>query len=155
MTSNPSSAALSSVLQSEFVHRWDVRIYYDDTDSTGLVYHANYLRFAERARTDMLRDLGFDHTRLLAEDGIAMVVRRLSADYRQPARLDDLLRVETRIRTLRGASMDLDQTIRRNGIDLVRISLKLACITADGRATRVPPALHTVFGRLVDRSVDS
>lgn len=135
-----------------YVHEQTVRIYYEDTDSTGLVYHANYLRFAERARTDMLRDFGFDHTRLQRNEGVAFVVRNLFADFRQPARLDDLLQVQTRVRELRGASMDLDQSIRRNGLDLVRISLKLACITADGRATRVPPQLHAVFCQLVQSS---
>lgn len=142
----------SSPFPSDYVHEQSVRIYYDDTDSTGLVYHANYLRFAERARTDMLRDFGFEHTRLLEDEGIAFVVRNLSADFRQPARLDDLLLVQTRIREVRGASMNMDQRICRNGVDLVRITLKLACITADGRATRVPPQLHAVFCQLVQSS---
>jgi acyl-CoA thioester hydrolase len=142
----------SADLTPDYVHEQTVRIYYEDTDSTGLVYHANYLRFAERARTDMLRDFGFDHTRLLQQDGVAFVVRNLFADFRQPARLDDLLLVETRVRELRGASMNLDQQICRNGVDLVRITLKLACITVDGRATRVPPQLHAVFCPLVQSS---
>lgn len=132
-----------------YVHVHEVRIYYEDTDSSGLVYHANYLRFAERARTEMLRDFGFDHPRLLAEAGIAFVVRHLAADFRAPARLDDRVRVETRVAGQRGASLDLEQVIVGNGIDLVRIKLKLACINSDGRATRVPEDLHRVFGRLL------
>jgi tol-pal system-associated acyl-CoA thioesterase len=136
----------------DYVHEQAVRIYYEDTDSTGFVYHANYLRFAERARTDMLRDFGFEHTRLLQDEKVAFVVRNLFVDFRRPAHLDDLLNVQTRIRAVRGASMELEQRICRNGIDLVRISLKLACITADGRATRVPPQLHAVFCRLVQSS---
>jgi acyl-CoA thioester hydrolase len=135
-----------------FVHGYRVRIYYEDTDSSGLVYHANYLRFAERARTEMLRDLGFDHPALLAEGGVAFVVRQLAADFRAPARLDDLLVVETRIKSQRGAQVDLQQSIVRNGIDLVQITLKLACITRDGRPTRVPAALSAVFGRLIDNN---
>lgn len=137
---------------SDYVHVHTVRIYYEDTDSTGLVYHANYLRFAERARTDMLRDFGFDHTHLLQQDRVAFVVRNMFVDFRLPARLDDLLHVETRVKELRGASMSLEQQICRNDIDLVRITLKLACITADGRATRMPPYLHAVFCPLVQSS---
>jgi acyl-CoA thioester hydrolase len=132
------------------VHVHWVRVYYEDTDSSGLVYHANYLRFAERARTEMLRGFGFLHPELLDRHGIAFVVRHLAADFRAPARLDDLLRVETRVAAQRGASVDLDQVILSNGIDLVRIRLKLACITRDGRATRVPEDLHRVFGRLLE-----
>ncbi len=136
----------------DYVHVSTVRIYYEDTDSTGFVYHANYLRFAERARTDMLRDFGFDHTRLREKEGVAFVVRHLSADYRQPAHLDDLLHIRTQVSELRGASMSVDQRICRDGLDLVRIRLKLACIAADGRATRLPPLLHTVFCQLVQGS---
>lgn len=135
-----------------FVHRHGVRIYYEDTDSSGFVYHANYLRFAERARTEMLRTFGFHHPALLAGDGVAFVVRHLAADFRAPAHLDDLLVVETRIKSQRGASVDLQQSIVRNGIDLVRITLKLACITRDGRPTRVPAALGAIFGRLIDNN---
>ena len=135
-----------------FVHLHRVRIYYEDTDSSGLVYHANYLRFAERARTEMLRELGFVHPALLASDGIAFVVRHLAADFRAPARLDDLLVVETRVKSRQGASLDLHQSIIRDGIDLVQLTLKLACVTADGRPTRVPAALRAVFGRLIDNS---
>ena len=132
-----------------YVHEQPVRIYYEDTDSTGFVYHANYLRFAERARTDMLRDFGFDHTRLAQRDGVAFVVRSLSVDFLRPAHLDDLLLVQTRVTEMRGASMRMEQRLCRNGIDLVRITLKLACITVDGRATRVPPQLYAVFCKLV------
>ena len=135
-----------------YVYEQSVRIYYEDTDSTGLVYHANYLRFAERARTDMLRTFDFDHTSLSRDYGVAFVVRSLSADFRQPARLDDLLQLRTWVTEMRGASMLLVQQISCNGIDLVRISLKLACITADGRATRVPPPLYAVFCQLVQNN---
>jgi acyl-CoA thioester hydrolase len=135
-----------------FVHRHRVRIYYEDTDSSGLVYHANYLRFAERARTEMLREFGFVHPALLAADGIAFVVRHLAADFRAPARLDDLLVVETRIKSQRGASVNLQQSIVGNGIDLVEIRLKLACITREGRPTRVPAALNAIFGRLIENN---
>ena len=135
-----------------FVHLFRVRIYYEDTDSSGLVYHANYLRFAERARTEMLRDFGLVHPALLARHGVAFVVRHLAADFRAPARLDDLLVVETRIKSQRGASVDLRQSIVGNGIDLVEIRLKLACITRDGRPTRVPAALNEIFGRLIDNN---
>lgn len=135
-----------------FVHLHRVRIYYEDTDSSGLVYHANYLRSAERARTEMLREFGFVHPALLAGDGVAFVVRHLAADFRAPARLDDLVAVETRVKSQHGASLDLLQDITRDGIDLVQLKVKLACITPDGRPTRVPAALRAAFGRLIDNS---
>jgi acyl-CoA thioester hydrolase len=132
-----------------FVHSWPVRIYYEDTDCSGLVYHANYLRFAERARTEMLRSFGVRHRELWEGAGIAFVVRHLSADYRAPARLDQAITVETRVRRVSGASIELAQSIVSDGIDLVRINLKLACITTDRRVARVPSALHAVLARLV------
>jgi acyl-CoA thioester hydrolase len=97
----------------------------------------------------MLRGFGFTHPVLLGATGIAFVVRHLSADFRRPARLDDLLGVETRVAAQHGASLDLDQRIIGNAVDLVRIKLKLACIRADGRPARVPDDLHRVFGRLI------
>src|ERR1700688_4504799 len=89
-------------------HSMKLRVYYEDTDAAGIVYYANYLKFAERGRTEMMRVLGFAHSRIEAETGIVFTVRRLSADYRTPARLDDALSVDTRIVEIGGATRPLD-----------------------------------------------
>ncbi len=87
------------------VHRFPVRVYYEDTDAAGIVYYANYLKFAERGRTELMRSLGIDHTRTYADTGIVFTVRRLSVDYRLPGRLDDALTVETRITEIGAATL--------------------------------------------------
>lgn len=128
-------------------HLHPVRVYYEDTDAGGIVYHSCYLNFAERARTEMVRDLGISQQRLL-QDGTAFAVRRAVVDFLRPARLDDLLTVETELRSIGGASLDLDQTIRRNddGTELVRIEVRLGYITLSGRPTRLPAAMRDLFG---------
>ena len=129
-------------------HVLPLRVYYEDTDTTGAVYYANYLRYAERGRTELLRALDADHPRLMAEDGIHFVVRRCCADYRRPARLDDRLEVRTRVAEIRRASMRVEQVVRRDGEDLVRLEVRLACVSHDGRPARVPPRLREKFTRL-------
>ncbi len=119
-------------------HVYRVRIYYEDTDAGGIVYYANYLKFAERARTELLRHLGVEQARLMSGDGIAFAVRHLSADYLRPARLDDLLEVHTRIVKVGGASLQLKQAVRRDGADLVRFEVRLACLALSGRGRPVP-----------------
>jgi acyl-CoA thioester hydrolase len=127
-----------------------VRVYYEDTDAAGLVYYANYLKFAERARTEMLRRLGIEQEKLRAETGLTLVVRRCSADYLLPARLDDDLVVATRLAALAGASLDLDQEVLRGGATLVRLALQIACLGAKGRPHRLPAVLRTALGSLND-----
>jgi len=131
------------------VHRLPVRVYYEDTDAAGIVYYANHLKFAERARTEMLRCLGLDHTRLREAYGLAFAVRRCAADYLGPARLDDLLEVETRIVGLGGASIDLVQEVRCAGRVIVRLEVRLALLGADLRPARLPGALHRIIAPLV------
>jgi acyl-CoA thioester hydrolase len=127
------------------VHLFPVRVYYENTDAGGFVYHANYLQFAERARTEMLRGLGMQQSRLAAEDGILFVIRRCIADFLAPARLDDQLVVASRLLDVRGASIDLEQNVTRDGLDLVRLRVKLACMDNDGRATRLPPSVRAAL----------
>lgn len=121
------------------------RVYYEDTDAAGLVYYANYLRFAERARTEALREGGCDHAQLFRDTGVALVVRRCVVDYLAPARLDDMLSIETRVVAVRGATIDLLQTVRRGESDLVRIEIRLVAMTRDGRPTRIPAAVRAVL----------
>jgi tol-pal system-associated acyl-CoA thioesterase len=118
-----------------------VRVYYEDTDAGGIVYYANWLRFFERARTDWLRALGAAHTRLAEEDGLAFVVREIAVDYRRPARLDDMLRIEVRVLEARHASWTLWQSARRAGESdlLVGATVRIAAIRRDdGRPTGFP-----------------
>src|SRR5918996_5274032 len=96
------------------IHRFPLRVYYEDTDAGGVVYHASYLRFAERARTEMMRCLGLEHSSLRAGLGLAFTVRRCVVDYLAPAHLDDHLEVRTGLARIGGASLDLEQRIFRD-----------------------------------------
>jgi acyl-CoA thioester hydrolase len=129
-------------------HSLLIRVYYEDTDAAGIVYHANYLRFAERARTEMLRLLGIEQEKLRAEQGVAFAVRRCTVDYRAPARLDDEIEVETRLVQLRRASLDIDHRIRRRGRELAQLAVQVACIDAAGRPTRLPLPLRAALTSL-------
>src|SRR5271154_7207748 len=111
MNGNPASIA------AQRPHRYTLRVYYEDTDAGGVVYHANYLRFAERARTEALRDLGVPHAEMAEQHGLMFMVRRVKLDYLKPARLDDSLLVVTRPLEIRLASMDLQQSFVRRETD--------------------------------------
>lgn len=129
------------------VHAWPVRVYFEDTDAGGVVYHGNYLKFAERARTELLRAGGFDHTGLAKEHAVLIVVRDCTMEFIAPARLDDALEVRSRVTTIGGASLTMRQEVFRPmpevGGDklLVRLDLRLACIDREFRPARLPPAL--------------
>ena len=126
-------------------HIFPLRVYYEDTDAGGIVYYANYLRFAERARTEYLRSVGGGHQTPLAEDGIAFAVRQCSVDYMSPAFLDDPLEVHTRFLEVRGASLRAEQVVKRKMDELARLTVRLACIGDDGRPRRMPAALRSAL----------
>ncbi len=132
--------ALSGRLEAG-AHFYPLRVFYEDTDAAGIVYYANYLKFAERARTEMMRLAGISHTDLLAAHGLAFVVRRCTVDFRSPAQLDDVIEVCTHIERLGGASIDALQRVMRDRQVLVEIALRLGVITRDGRAARLPAPL--------------
>jgi len=134
-------------------HSMPLRVYYEDTDAAGIVYYANYLKFAERGRTEMMRELGFAHSRIAAETGVVFTVRRCSADYRAAARLDDMLTVETCVQAIGGATLSLDQQIRREGETIAALDVHVACIGRDGRPRRVPPALRAALMTLPSQSL--
>jgi len=125
------------------VHCFPIRVYYEDTDAQGMVYHANYLRFAERARTEMLRLVGAAHQWLIDRHDAGFSVRRLTAAYHAPARLDDLLEVRSEVTATRGALLSLNQDILRPPAPtpLVAMTLDLACLNGQGRPRRLPPFL--------------
>jgi acyl-CoA thioester hydrolase len=120
------------------VHRLPLRVYYEDTDAAGIVYHAAYLKFAERARTEMLRCLALDHGTLRRRLGLTFAVRRCTIDYRAPARLDDQLIVATRLVRRGGASLDLEQRVFSGGRLLVRLEVRLALLSAGLGVARLP-----------------
>lgn len=128
------------------IHEFPVRVYYEDTDAAGLVYHAQYLAFIERARTEMMRLIGIDHSAIRAEHGLAFVVRHAELDFRRAARLDDALVVETRIVEQTGATLAVEQRVRRveadGRTDLVVGRLRLACIDARLKPARLPAVLR-------------
>jgi len=136
---------MRAMLARPVVHSMAMRVYYEDTDASGIVYYANYLKFAERGRTELLRSLGFGHRVLEQEAGVVFTVRRCTADYRSIARLDDALIVETRVAGLGGATLDLQQQICRDGRTLVALDILVACIGQNGRPRRVPAALRTAL----------
>ncbi|MEL6212168.1 MAG: tol-pal system-associated acyl-CoA thioesterase [Pseudomonadota bacterium] len=124
----------------------DIRVYYEDTDFSGIVYHANYLKFFERGRTDALRACGLTHTELLARDEpLAFSVRSMTIDWRSPARIDDLLRVETRFVSAAGARMRLRQEILKDGAVLAGAEVEAACMGLTGRPRRLPADIRALL----------
>lgn len=123
----------------------DIRVYYEDTDSTGVVYHAGYLRYFERARTEWLRALGFSHQSLMRTMGVAFTVSRLRIDYLHPARLDDALNVEVAVTQCGRASLEFTQSLRREegAVELARARVRVACVDAASfRPCGLPQALR-------------
>ncbi len=129
-------------------HPWteifDIRVYYEDTDFSGRVYHASYLRFLERGRTEWLRRRGFGHREIARSSGLVFAVRSLQIDYLAPALMDDLLRVETRISGSRGASIDFLQRITRREKELANATVLVVAIR-DGRPSRIPDSLRRIM----------
>ncbi|MHA7871790.1 MAG: tol-pal system-associated acyl-CoA thioesterase [Hyphococcus sp.] len=116
-----------------------IRIYYEDTDFSGVVYHAAYLKFFERGRTEALRACGVHHSELLARDEpLAFAVRKMTTEWLVPARIDDLLDVRTRFAAFKGARMFLDQEIWRDETMLARAAVEAACMSLAGRPRRLP-----------------
>ena len=124
-------------------HRFAVKVYYEDTDLAGIVYYANYLKFIERARTEWVSSLGVDQAALKARDGIVFAVRRVEADYLRPARFADELAVETRLHTLGGARIVLEQVVLRGGERLFVSMVTLVCLSEDGHAVRLPAEVRS------------
>jgi acyl-CoA thioester hydrolase len=123
-------------------HILPVRVYYEDTDFSGVVYHASYLRFLERGRTELLRAAGVSQRALHgAEHPVGFAVRRMTIDFLKPARMDDLVTVETAVAAIGGASLDLAQAIRRDGDLLLSAAVRVACIMR-GRPARLPAELR-------------
>lgn len=126
-------------------HHLGVRVYYEDTDFSGFVYHTSYMRWCERGRTDYLRLLGISHTRLLAGEGgepCAFVVRRMALDFLKPARIDQVLEVMTAASDVTKASITLRQEISREGEPPFRLQSQCVLVSLDGRLLRLPQAIR-------------
>lgn len=138
------------------VHRYSVRVYFEDTDAGGIVYHANYLRFAERARTEALRAMGLPHSDMMLRHGMIFVVRHAELDYQRPARLDDSLVIETTTVAMRGASAKLRQRVLRGAETLVVVDVTLVSVRQDtGRADRIPAAWRDALTTMVRAGEDA
>ena len=131
------------------VHRLTLRVYYEDTDFSGHVYHANYLKFCERARSDFLRVLGVDQNAMIGADGgLMFVVRRMACEFLKPARFDDVLLVETRPGETAGARFELDQRVLRGDEVVFSAAVTAALIDGRGKPRRLPPELFTKLAKV-------
>jgi acyl-CoA thioester hydrolase len=131
-------------------HVASYRVYYEDTDAGGVVYHARYLAFAERARTEMLRAAGVPHAEMQRDEGLIFVVRRVKIDYLRPTRLDDVLQLTTRPMVLKAASTTLRQEFAVSGSPVATADVDLACVRgSDGRPQRIPARWRQAFEEML------
>ena len=130
---------------------WSIRVYYEDTDSGGVVYHANYLNFMERARTEWLRALGFEQTELKTAQGIIFVVHSMTLSFKSPAHFNDMLAVKSQCNKMGYGSMEFLQTITRNEQVLLEATVKLACVeTVNFRPTGIPNAVKQAISTTIN-----
>ncbi|EIJ71162.1 tol-pal system-associated acyl-CoA thioesterase [Pasteurella bettyae] len=130
------------------VFQFPVRVYYEDTDAGGVVYHARYLHFFERARTEFLRALGFSQQSLLEVYRIGFVVKSMNIDYRFPARLDDLLMVESKVIEIKGASILFSQVLQRDELVLSKATVKVACVDLGKmKPVALPPEVKAALSK--------
>ena len=135
-------------------HVLPIRIYFEDTDFAGVVYHANFLKFCERGRTDFIRLLGIHHQELAAPDAgdpLVFVVRRIEIDYLKPGRLDDMLEVVTRCAEIGGASLTLDQEVRRGDTVLARAKVIVVLVSSSGKPQRIGTLIRSALERFVNQ----
>jgi acyl-CoA thioester hydrolase len=133
-------------------HILPVRVYFEDTDFTGLVYHANFLKFAERGRSDFIRNLGIDHRSLenpVEGDPAVFVVRRIEVDYLKPAHIDEVLEVVTHCADIGGATLILSQEVRRDGVVLARLKMSVVLVSKTGKPLRLGRLVRDPLERFV------
>ncbi|MFM0021891.1 MULTISPECIES: tol-pal system-associated acyl-CoA thioesterase [Paraburkholderia] len=135
---------------------WPIRVYYEDTDAGGIVFYANYLKFFERARTEWLRACGVDQRKLAEESGALFVVRSTALDYLAPARLDDMLRIVSRIERLGRASVDFAQEAWRDDTLLATGTIRVGCVDSKSmKPAAIPPPVHAALRREPGPSVST
>lgn len=128
-------------------HHWPIRVYYEDTDLAGLVYYANYLKFIERGRSEMVREAGVDQVAMKAA-GVVFAVRRVTAEYLSPARYDDELIVETVLSALKGVRFSMDQRVLRSGQPLFAATVEIVCLDRAGKPLRIPSDIRQKIANL-------
>lgn len=133
-------------------HLFPFQVYWEDTDAGGIVYYANYLKFTERARTDLLRGLGINQQKMMTEEGLNFVVRECRIEYLKPAKMDDTLHVHTTVSTVMGATLRMQQNVIRDGIILTKSDVRVACIQKSGRPARFSPQIKDKFLSIVQSS---
>lgn len=129
-------------------HEMDIRVYYEDTDAGGIVYYANYFKFCERGRTELLRAAGFENKPLMDREGFIFVVRKLDADYLSPAFLDDVLTMKTSLCTMNNASFVMKQSLLKHDRLIFEANVTLVCVSKNGKPTRVPDYLRQALGAI-------
>jgi acyl-CoA thioester hydrolase len=123
----------------DLIHRFPIRVYFEDTDAGQVVYHASYLRFAERGRTEMLRDLGYPHTQLIERHGLIFVLARIEIDYLSPGRLDEALTVVSKIVHIGRSSVRMSQDITaEDGTARAKLLVRLVAVNKEGRPSALP-----------------
>jgi acyl-CoA thioester hydrolase len=127
-------------------HIWPIRVYFEDTDAGKIVYYANYLKFTERARTEMLRAMGADHNDMIQQDGLLFVVKNVTIEYHLSAKLDDALEVHTSIVKIGNASLTLQQNVLRAGVPLATSQIVLVCVNSNSQPCRIPAAIRAKIG---------
>lgn len=125
-------------------HNYKVRVYYEDTDMGGVVYHANYLKFIERARSDWVRNLGNDQN-AMRDAGVVWVVRRIEADYLTPAKFDDELTIETEVTAISGVRLTMTQLVLRGETEIFRAVVTAVCMNAQGKPVRLPAEIRALL----------
>lgn len=126
-------------------HSLKVRVYYEDTDAHGIVYHANYVKFSERGRTEYLRALGYDHNEIKKDYDLMLVIRHMEIDYHAPAKLDDLIEIRTAVMSCGRTSINMKQDFYRDGKLLTEIKVVVVGINSSGKPIALPPNIRSIF----------
>ena len=125
------------------IHKHEYRVYYEDTDAGGIMYHGRYINWCERARAEYLRDIGLQSSTIFEDTGVLFVVRHLEANYLKPAKLDQLLRVETSLKEMKNSSFILNQSIFCQDSVLFSMTVTIVCIDGNARPVRIPDMVRT------------
>jgi acyl-CoA thioester hydrolase len=141
------SKSAVSWFKKAMIHKHEYRVYYEDTDAGGIMYHAQYISWCERGRAEYLREVGLNSSGIVQNDNVMFVVRHINADYFKPARLDDLLRVETAIQEMKNSSFIMKQSIFCQDSMLFSMTVTIVCIDNSGRPVRIPERLRTILGK--------
>jgi acyl-CoA thioester hydrolase len=134
------------------LHHFPVQVFWEDTDAGGIVYYANYLKFTERARTDLLRGIGINQQQLMITESVNFVVRECQVEYLSPARMDDALDVRTHLFELKGATLRMKQDVYRGDNLLVKSTVRVACLHKNGKPARFSPQIRDKFLSITDFS---